>query len=105
MREVPGAVVEVDVVDAHRAHAHQRLAGLRRGLGRFLVDQDLGAAELVEPRDLHQVFLSRISGEILRLRYRPSFRSPWNLPSATITLPRSTVTDGQAPTSLPSHGE
>ena len=99
------AVVEVDVVDAHRAHAHQRLAGLRRGLGGFLVDQDFRTAELVEPRDLHEDVLFRISGEILRLRYWPSFKSPWNLPSATITLPRSTVTDGQAPTSLPSHGE
>src|SRR6188474_3395886 len=63
------AVIEIDMVDADRAHAHQRLAGLRRGLRRFLVDQDLGAAELVELRDLHEGVLFRISGEILRLRY------------------------------------
>ena len=89
-----GAVVEVDMVDADRAHAHQRLAGLRRGLRRLFVDQDLGPAELVEPARPSSALLGmprRIASGILRLRYWPSFRSPWNLPSATITLPRSTV--------------
>src|SRR4051812_19673813 len=101
------AVVDVDMVDADRPDAHQRLAGLRRGLGRFFMDEDLGTAELVEPGDLHTLSLvcrARMVSAILRFRYRPSFRSPWNFPSATITLPRSTVTEGHALTSLPSHG-
>jgi hypothetical protein len=70
------AVVEVDMVDADRAHAQQRLAGLRRGLGRFLADQDFGTAELVEPRDFHRFSFVRMLSGILRFRYWPSFRSP-----------------------------
>src|SRR5204863_1843813 len=101
------AVVDVDMVDADGPHAHQRLAGLRRWLGRLFMDQDLGTPVLVKPRDLHLFSLwrrARMVSGILRFRYWPSFRSPWNLPSATMTLPRSTVTVGHAPTSLPSHG-
>ena len=108
-----GAVIEVHMVDAHRAHAHHRFAGPGRGLAGFLADQDFRTAEAVEPGRPS----SSRSAVLVRVTSRPDvvrdaalevltvgLRSPWNRPSATMTLPRSTVSTGQAPTSLPSQG-
>ena len=107
-----GPVIQVHVVDAHRAHAHHRFAGPGRGRGGFLAHQDFRTTEPVEPGHLHRhaplslfaLRRARMSSGMRRLRYCPSLRSPWNRPSATMTLPRSTVSTGQAPTSLPSQG-
>src|SRR5262245_24397007 len=52
----------------------------------------------------HSVAPAMIAGEILRLRYRPPPSRARNWPFSTATLPRRTVTTGQAKMSWPSQG-